>query len=255
MTVGITRLTFGDDRDGPSDRAWSWITAQQWPACRIDVLRSVAPGDDPATVPPGRSAPARCGFTSVRTIDTPLAPAAALAAHRGTELLLVGAQAWSGGQPAGVGRTVETLARRSAVPVAVVRAGGPVHSVLACVDGSPSARTVADVLLRLPLVETAHVTVLTVAGSDGEPAAAPQEATAALARAGVRAHLRVSRPDDVIATSGAAFRILDVARRLRPDLVVVGAPRTSLADRLRAMRGSVALEVTREAACSVLLAR
>ena len=78
--------------------------------------------------------------------------------------------------------------------------------------------------------------VLTVAGPDGAVPTQPDAVVRALVAAGLRAHLRVAEPDDVIATSGPAFRIVDVVERVRADLVVVGTPRPSLRTRLGGLR-------------------
>ena len=252
----MTRLTFGDDRTPASDTAWEWVTAQRWPDWRVDVVRAVSVTARRSSLAPARRAPARCGFASVRTIDSPLEPRAALIAHAGTDLLVVGAQAWSSsGQPVGLGSTVDAVVRRAGCPVVVARDSRPVHSVVACVDDSAASWTVARVLLTSPLLERATVTVLTVAGVEGVTASQPREVVDALAAAGVRAHLRVVDPDDIIATSGPGFRIAEVVERVRPDLVAVGAPGSGLTARIAGLRGSVAMQVARTVSCSVLLAR
>ncbi len=254
--VAMSRLTFGDDLSPASDAAWTWVTAQRWPDWRIDILRSIPPSDGPRPSAPARAAAARCAFRSVRTIDSPLAPRAALAAHRGTDLLVVGAQAWTTGPATGLGGTVDALVRRSSSPVVVARAGGPISNVVVCVDESAAASAAASTLLAAAaLVERAAVTVLTVVGPDGTPPAQPERVVQTLVGAGVRAHLRVVEPDDVIATSSPAYRIVEVVERVRPDLVVLGAPGRGLASRVRGLRRSVALQVARQVPCSVLLAR
>lgn len=251
----MSRLTFGDDLSETSDRAWAWVTAQTWSGWRADVVRPAATADDLERRPPARTAPNRFGFTSVRTIDTPLAPQVALAAHSGTDLLVAGPGAWSGGRTVALSGAVDGLVRRGDTPIVVARQGGPVRTVLACVDDSAASAAVVDTVLALPLSERAVVTVLTVTGLDGTADTRPEQAVAALAAAGVRGRLWAVEPDDMIATSGPGFRILDVVERTRPDLVALGAPGRSLLARVRAGHPSVAVQVASQSACSVLVAR
>lgn len=247
----MERMTFGDDLSPASEDAWAWVTAQSWPGWRVDVLRA---GGSPDTESANeRHAPRRCGFTTVRTLSTPLEPRSALTGHEGTDLLVIGGRTGGALTPTTLGGTAEWLLSHAEVPVIMARPGGPVRTVLACIDPPRHALAAVNALIRLPCAERAVVTVLAVRGADGSYHAEADEAVRALTDASVRAHLRVVEPHSTIAVSSPQYRIFDAIDQMKPDLIVVGGARPSRV--VRTIEGSTSLDIARYALCSVLVAR
>jgi nucleotide-binding universal stress UspA family protein len=251
--VELRRLTFGDDCSPGSDDAWEWVVAQSWPDWRVDVLQAGMGDADTAASAVPRVAPRRCGFVSVRTVTSRLEARVALPAHVGSDLIIVGARGTGGGVVrTRLGGTAEWLANHVEVPVIVARRGGPVRTVLACVDGSASDEAVVASLLSMPWADRAMVTVLSVLGADESRLEAAQRVAHALADTGVRAQPRVTAPDPTTIASNPRFKVFEVIDGMRPDLVVVGRHGDSRL--MRALKGSTATDVAGYADCSVLLA-
>lgn len=248
----MRNMTFGDDGMPAADAAWGWVTAQRWPGWQVDVLRAGVTRTAPSTAQPRRWAPKSCEFARVRHVETANEPVSALTSHAGTDLLVVGAGPMGRLLPASLGRTVEALMRRSAVPLIIARDGGTVRKVLVCVPDSEQPWRGVHVVMGLPWTGYASAVVLTVVSSKESLAAEGRRVTGALSERGIRAEFRTSVPEPTVAQASPGHAILSQIDRMRPDLVVVGAPHgPRLAS---ALTGSVAAEVAREANCPVLLA-
>ena len=244
----MTNVTFGDNGLESSDAAWAWLTAQRWTQCYVDVIRGGNRMDDPAL--PERSAPRQCEIARLRMVDSPLEPSAALRSHSGTDFMVVGARSRRAVRPASLGSTVEALMQHPPVSLIVAREGGPVRTVLICVPGNrpwPAVHTV----VRLPWIERAMVDVLCVLSSDDDSSHA-HDVLRALTDHGVRARLHVRRPDATAIGAHPKYRIFDEINRMRPDLVIVGAPKASRVTTV--ITGSTSAEIARYADCSVMLA-
>ena len=244
MTGRPTTITVADDGSARADLAWRWLTAQVWPGWRVDVVRTAAARG------PGRIAPSRCGLARLRSVDSPLAPSAALLGHAGTGLYVVGGGA-SDGEVRGPRSLALSLIADGRVPVVVAARADPVRSVLVVADPSPQAEAAVRVLRELPLAGRAVATVVAVADASG---AAPERADALralLVDVGLRAGTRLLEPDPTVAGSRAATVLQSEIDRHAPDLVVVGGPATGLlAGRVRS---SLPIELVRSTGRTVLV--
>lgn len=254
MDTHLHRLTFGDDGSTRSDEAWQWITRQAWPGWSVDILHAGTAADAHSEPLRPRTAPRRCGFERVRVLSTPLEPTVALARHAGTDVLVIGGRAGDSRASGGLGSVAEALIQHVDVPTVVARQGGAVRRVLAYVgDETPADWSGLAVLQGLPWMEPAVVTVLAVTDPGGPDLRKAQVVVEHLTSAGVRAQLMTVSPHATVAMSRPIHRVVETIDRMRPDLIVLAGPRRSrFAQRIT---GSVAVEVSRSARCSVLLTR
>ena len=143
-------ITFGDDGSAGADAAWRWLTAQAWPGWTVDVIRARPTAGEAAPVSAGgrapRVMPRRCEAVRVRTLTTPLAPAAALLEHSGTGVVVIGAGRVERDRSGGRQALLTTLVADGHRPVLVAREGRAMRSALVVADGSVQAEAAARVL-------------------------------------------------------------------------------------------------------------
>jgi nucleotide-binding universal stress UspA family protein len=186
----------------------------------------------------------------------------------GAELLAVGATGASGPGRFALGSVAARTVRHAPCSVLVARAGHrAIRRMVVGFDGAPASRAAAQALLRLPLPEEAEVLlaiVLPVVDPDlprRDPVwVSPQaDQEAALRELGElkQAFAASGRGVDTRILRGyPAMRLLECAEQADADLLVVGAHGQSLAERFhRFLLGSVSEQVSRHAACSVLVVR
>ena len=257
--LGRRHVTFGDDGSAGADLAWSWLTSQVWTGWSVDCLHAaVTRNPESARSETGsaiRHAPARCGFTSVRSVSTPLEARIALPAHEQTDLIVIGAHNAGAARWKALGSTAQSLVTGTEIPVVVAHDSAPVRTVLACVDGSLSSDIAVETMTGLPYMARAAVTVVRVRTSAHErdaQAGIAQDMADRLSRQGLRASARTVDPVPHATLTSPAFRILEMAERIRPDLIVLGRTDRSVVSRVS--QGSTALEVTSKSRCPVLLA-
>lgn len=174
------------------------------------------------------------------------------------DLIVMGARSRAYEQET-IGPTCSEVLIHTPCPVLVVRSDRPWRSIVLATDGSDSARPAEEFLARLaPKNATIHVVTAQPekVPLDARPASVPlnaEERIAAGAAAETAARLRaLGFTAEAITKAGRpAPAILEAAAATGADLVVIGTHgRTGWR---RAVLGSVASEVTRHAATSVLV--
>ena len=166
------------------------------------------------------------------------------------DLVAVGSHGRS--RPAGMllGQVASTLMHTSPVPLLVARKSPPGRAfpdeILVASDGSEASRLAAVLAAQIARRHSSRTTLLHVAGDDGP------ERHHELAVETTEIYEATGVEPVVLTEDGRAHaRILEVARRERPSLVVVGSRGLGGAKAL----GSVSERVGHEAEQSVLLAR
>ena len=168
-----------------------------------------------------------------------------------------------------VGTTVERVIRLSPRPVLMVSAlpDGPYRRVLAATDLSPASGRAIAAAARTGLFAGAALTLLHAREAPGLGAMAMADLPPRAVAGHVQDSLRdaksdllrfiagldlpgVARPEAVVECQPPAFAITEAAKRLRPDLLVIGT--AGAGGVARAMLGSVAAEVLRQVACDTL---
>ena len=248
-------ITFGDDGSAGADAAWRWLTAQAWPGWTVDVIRARPTAGEAAPVSAGgrapRVMPRRCEAVRVRTLTTPLAPAAALLEHSGTGVVVIGAGRVERDRSGGRQALLTTLVADGHRPVLVAREGRAMRSALVVADGSVQAEAAARVLASLPPAQAAITTIVAVEDAHGTGAERVDALRRVLAATGLRTTIRIVHPGPTVATSRTSTVLLAEIDRQAPDLVVMGGRGTGAL--ARRVTGSLALDVARSATCSVLL--
>jgi nucleotide-binding universal stress UspA family protein len=188
--------------------------------------------------------------------EGPVAEALELASlELGVDLVVVGSRGL--GTIGGIllGSTGRALARRPRVSILVVRdSWAPPRRVLAAIDGTVASEAAIDLLARLPLPDSAEVTLLWVL-----PAAAKNDrdgaddADTAMARAtkALRSRHRIAR--SIVERGDAAERIVLRSVAGAADLVVIGSREPFRTAGI--LRTSVASDVLARAQCAVLVAK
>ncbi len=264
-----SRIVFGDDHSVGADIACKWITAHEWPTWDLDIV-SVTPPDpsiislvnsDPLReVKPEhpRTIPMSCGLKEVRYLTTSGDPRIVLSEGTGGGLTVIGARGSGILKALHLGSTAEWLGKSPNAPVVIARHSSRVHSILACVDGSPHSDAAIAALARMPWIADTHVTVLAVDHELNWDSETPSfreiadDSARILREVGARVAVQVVLADPTVSRLDAKYAIFDAIDSLAPDLVALGTKgRRGLA---RALMGSVASDVTRYAECSVLLA-
>lgn len=254
-------LVFGDDGSAGADVAWLWVNNQPWPGWQVDVVHATMPPVGPP-LPPERShlheATADDGrkflgeAAGVRHLTAEADPREVLGGMTDAALLVVGARGRGLFKALRLGSTSDWLLQCPPAPMVIVRSGGPVRTVVACVDGSVHARKAVAALAALPLISGAKVIVLSVGPAGGE---LPQDAAAsatALRAAGADVEILDRSPDPLEPFYDVRNMILDVAADAGADLLVFGTRGLSGWKSLGV--GSIASALARHAPMSVLMA-
>ncbi|MDD2819277.1 MAG: universal stress protein [Candidatus Nanopelagicales bacterium] len=264
-----SRIVFGDDHSAGADIAFRWITAHEWPTWDLDIV-SVTPPDpsfvslitsDPLReVQPEhpRTIPKSCELKKVRYLTASGDPRIVLSEGLGVGLTVIGARGSGIMKALHLGSTAERLAKSPNAPVVIARRSERIHSILACVDGSPHSDAAIAALVKMPWIATTHVTVLAVDHDldwDSEVPSLREKAenSARILRdCGAKVSVKVLLADPTVSRLNAKYPIFDMLDSLAPDFVALGTKgRRGLS---RALMGSIANDVTQYAECSVLLA-
>ena len=188
------------------------------------------------------------------------------------DLIVVGSRGHGTIESMLLGSVSAEVVDHASVPVLVARRNGWGRTVLAW-DGSPCGRVAADLVRDSPVFAASHVRVVSVADvgvpwwtglpESGSPDTLPSYLEAGEESRRVHDRLAADMRDELRAAGldaeaqrldgDAAASVIDAARELHADVVVVGTHgRTGLA---RLVMGSVARNVVLHAPCSVLVAR
>ena len=258
------RLVFGDDGSAGAERAWQWLTAQQWPTWQIDVL-TVTPVEpslaDVFAYQPlreyrperPRTAPRTMSFGSIRHLTTAFEPRVVLGEIQDADLVVVGARGDGVLKELRLGSAADWLIRRSRTPVVVAIAARPVREVLLCVDEQGRAGSAAEVLSQMPWVTRAAVTILAVCPEYGTELPAAEQAANVLKAAGAGVQIMRVIPDPQVIAASPKFKIFEFIDKRDPDLVVVGT--RGLSGVARLVAGSTAGAIAEYVSTAVMVVR
>lgn len=254
-------LVFGDDGSPGADVAWLWVNNQPWSGWRVDVVHAALPPVGPP-LPPERS---RLHETTadngrrllgesagLRHLTAEADPREVLGGMTDVSLMVVGARGRGLFKALRLGSTSDWLLQCPPAPLLIVRSGGPVGTVVACVDGSVHARKAVAALAGLPLVVGCRVIVLSVGRAGGELPSDVAEAAESLSQAGAEVEILDRSPDPLEPFYDVRNLILDVAADTGADLLVFGTRGLSGWQSLGV--GSIASALARHAPMSVLMA-
>ncbi len=247
-------LVFGDDSSPAADIAWLFINSHRWPGWRLEVVTADMP-ESPGLLPledtelhawnplRPRETFAEAQFAEVVELTAKADPRVALS--RNSDLLVIGPRGPGLLKALHLGSTADWLLLHPPAPLLIARHGRTVRSVVICVDGSPHANKVAEVLAEMPWVDQLEITVLAIDDHRIDVDAATGRVRQRLEAAGVIVDVRVERgkPTTMI------HRYLTEAT---PDLVVLGT--RGLTGLRHPRLGSTASAVSSTATCSVLVA-
>ncbi len=254
MNTRRPTIALGDDGTPAADVAWLWINNHAWAGWRLEVITAHQPPigrvlpreqtEPHAWQPPHAREPfAAAAFDEVAHLTADADPRLALS--RAVDLLVIGPRGPGLLKSLRLGSTADWLLLRPPAPLAIIRHGRTVRTVLLCTDGSVHADRAADVLCGLPWVSGLDITVMAVTDGLADSHAAADAAADKLRAAGATASVEIAagEPTDVI---------LQRAAQQAADLVVLGTKGLTGLPRLRL--GSTAAAVARAADCSVLVA-
>lgn len=254
-------LVFGDDGSAGADVAWLWVNNQPWPSWRLDVVHATLPPVGPP-LPPERShlheTDEKQGrdflgdAAEVRYLTAEADPREVLGGMTGASLMVVGARGRGLFKALRLGSTSDWLLQCPPAPLVIVRSGGPVRTVVACVDGSAHARKAVAALAGLPLVAGTRVIVLSVGPAGGQLPDDVMQAAQTLRSAGAEVEILDRSPDPLEPFYDVRNMILDVAADAGADLLVFGTRGLSGWKSLGV--GSIASALARHAPMSVLMA-
>lgn len=259
------RITFGDDDSAGAEVAWGWLTAQNWPRWRIDVITVKPLTPDSYTHDPvefelhpwqpekPRQIPADAGFSQVVNLTAESDPRVVFGECHSSDFVLVGQRGKGLLKAMRLGSTVEWLMRCPSAPLLIAKNLDLVRKILVAVDGSTHADAAVELLAGLPFVVEAEVTVLGIVEADNDIREKITAAGQALESAGANVTEVVAEQDPLVLTVSPRMTITDFLHSEKPDLVVMGTRGMTGLPRLWV--GSVASAVAHHADCSVLLAR
>lgn len=261
MVTGQPQLVFGDDGSAGADVAWLWVNNQPWPGWRVDVVHATLPPVGPP-LPPERSdlheSASDRGRTflgraaEVRHLTAEADPREVLGGLTDATLMVVGARGRGLFKALRLGSTSDWLLQCPPAPLVIVRSGGPVRTVVACVDGSVHAQKAVAALAGLPLIAGAKVIVLSVGPAGGDLPDSVVDAAQTLRAAGAEVEILDRSPDPLEPFYDVRNMILDVATDSGADLLVFGTRGLSGWKSLGV--GSIASALARHAPMSVLMA-
>jgi len=259
------KVTFGDDDSPGASTAWAWLTSQTWSDWALDVITVDQPLPGTQASPLGydalrvwepdqpRPCPASCDFTKVTYLTAHHDPRIVLGSDLKSDLLVIGPRGKGLLKALHIGSTVEWLIQCPHTPVVVARDEGPTRTILVCVDGSPHADAVVDLLVTLPWIANTSATVLAVVEKDNDIRERARAAADRLVAAGAKVDMRIEDPDKPISVSHAQTTVHYVINETKPDLIAMGT--RGLGGMQRLLLGSLAGSVVRHSGRSVLLAR
>lgn len=266
------RLVLGVDGSGSAEVAARLIRASEWPDGTTVRLVSALGGASLAlpvwpTPMEGVALAARVGSalrieheeisaalrahglgtTSAIVGDRPASAILDEAHAAGADLIVVGSRGLGSIESLLLGSVSTEVVERSPVPVLVARTDR-VRRVVLAMDGSPMARAAERSVRALPIFRGVEVSIVTVVEEDDSPTGAMvvKGATLRLRQAGLNA-------EGIIRRGEPAAGILDVARDVGADLIVVGS--RGLSGLKRLVLGSVSRNVLTAAPVSVLVVR
>jgi nucleotide-binding universal stress UspA family protein len=253
----LKRIVFGDDGSAAADVAWLWLNSHSWPGWVVTVVHAELPDLTRLPIDAGltslhewqprrpRQNFAEACFAEVRHLTALADPRIVLWSCQDAGLVVVGPHGPGLLKAVHLGSTAEWLLVRPPAPLLIVKSARPVRSVLACMDGSPSAWRAVRALAALPWLSTVSVTVL--GAEDGRA-----EVLAAVPAAAAELRVVAGEVQERIAGGPATTAIHDVLDRMDVDLVVLGTRGHTGLKHL--LLGSTASHVARAAQCSVLVA-
>lgn len=254
-------LVFGDDGSAGADVAWLWVNNQPWPGWRVDVVHATLPPVGPP-LPPERSHLHEAASdegrkflgesAGVRHLTAEADPREVLGGMTDASLMVVGARGRGLFKALRLGSTSDWLLQCPPAPLVIVRSGGPVRTVVACVDGSVHARKAVATLASLPLIKGAKVIVLSVGPAGGDLPDDAAKSAQTLRDAGAAVEILDRTPDPLEPFYDVRNMILDVAADTGADLLVFGTRGLSGWKSLGV--GSIASALARHAPMSVLMA-
>lgn len=261
MVTGQPQLVFGDDGSPGADVAWLWVNNQPWAGWQVDVVHATLPPVGPplpaerAQLHESASDDGREFLgeaAGVRHLTAEADPREVLGSMTDASLMVVGARGRGLFKALRLGSTSDWLLQCPPAPLVIVRSGGPVRTVVACVDGSVHARKAVSALAALPLIDGAKVIVLSVGPAGGELPEEVVEAAQSLRSAGADVEILDRSPDPLEPFYDVRNMILDVAADSGADLLVFGTRGLSGWKSLGV--GSIASALARHAPMSVLMA-
>ncbi len=247
-------LVFGDDASDAADVAWLWINSHRWTDWNLDVLTAHRPEQFKVRPEEERQAHewhpehprlpfAETGFHETHQLLAEADPRFALSVE--ADLVVIGPRGRGLMKKLHLGSTAEYLMQRPAAPLAIVRKGHAVRSIVLCADGSPHAELVTATLAGFPWISGVEISVLAVQDDRVDAQTSVDAAARTLVAAGALATTAVI---DGLPTP----TILDHIDEQAPDLVALGTQGLTGLSRFRL--GSTASAITRAVECSVLLA-
>lgn len=247
-------LVFGDDASDSADVAWLWINSHRWTGWHLDVLTARRPEQfkvraAEASLPhEWQPEHPRVPFAETEIHETRQMLAETdprLALSVAADLVVIGPRGRGLLKKLHLGSTAEYLLQRPTAPLAIIREGHPVTSIVLCADGSPHAELVASTLAGFPWISGVEISVLAVQDDRVDARTAADTAARTLAAAGALATTAVI---DGLPTP----TILDYIDEQGPDLVALGTQGLTGLSLFRL--GSTASAITRSVECSVLVA-
>lgn len=191
----------------------------------------------------------------------PVAATLRVAADTAADLLVLGPHRAEAGEREGFGATADRLVRTASVPCLVVRGplALPLRSVLTPSDLSAGGRAALEVALswttalRAPAgsgdATRLHIAHVASPGADADECARVLHASVSEALSVLGAQARVEVSEEVAQAESVPDAVLDLARRHRADLVVLGTRREAGPEAL----GSVSSPVAQRAPGAVVL--
>lgn len=242
-------MVVGDKGTPASHVVWQWITSQDWPQWRVEVLTAdesqIDWGSAPSEVewtPPWLRASQVPQAESVTYLKMGADPRAMLASRDHADLVVVGRSADR--RISSLGGTSEWLLHHPPSPLAIISTEAKVQRVTVCLDGSEFATAALDTFLSLPLAQSAKVYALGV--DDGRSDAAAAVAAGVAAMEG-----RVGGIEGIVVKDSPTKAILSHLDSSGSDLVVIGTKGLTGWKRIRL--GSTAGAVVRSATCNSLV--
>ncbi|MDP4690650.1 MAG: universal stress protein [Candidatus Nanopelagicales bacterium] len=259
------KVTFGEDGSPGAVDAWTWLTAHAWSGWDLDVVAVEKPLKSTSDSPMGydhlhpwepetpRDVPADCDFAGVSYFTAHHDARLVLGADLQSDLLVIGPRGKGLMKALHIGSTAEWLVQCPNTPTVIARAGGTTRTIMLCIDGSPHADAVVDLLVTLPWIASTSVTVLAVVENFDDIRGHAQTAADRLTAAGATVELNIVEPRGGGSKSDARATVHYVINEAKPDLIAMGTRGLLGMQRLRL--GSLASSVVRHSTTSVLLAR
>lgn len=253
-------LLFADDRSEGADTAWSWICAQDWTGWSVHVLTvepvgvshrgSIEPREWAPASP--RTAPEHAHLSEIHHLVADGDPREVLA-ELSADLLVVGRRGQGLLKRMKIGSVAEALLECPSAPVVIPHEADPVQNVLLTVDGSTHSHRAELVLLQMPWLRNARVTILGIDEGDGAATNAVRTAADELTSHARAIDQRVVEHDPLALTVNVRHAIDEYLADHPCDVIVAGTKGLHGFKRLRL--GSVADYLAHHTDCTIMLAR